>query len=208
MQRLNRLQNTLELFLADASTGQLRTILTEQDSTWVDVVRRPDLAEQADRASPGSASATAGITSTSCRATASRSSCSHRVRFDVLDVVTIDDKGGWLYYLASPDNPTQRYLWRVRLDGKGKAEQVTPAALAGVTRLQHLARRRATRGTPYSNMSTPPTIDLVRLPTHASVRTVVTNEKLKAKLAAVEARNHRVREGRRSTAASCSTDTS
>jgi len=38
IQRLNRLQNTLELFLADASTGQLRTILTEHNNTWVPVV--------------------------------------------------------------------------------------------------------------------------------------------------------------------------
>ena len=36
VQRLNRLQNTLQLFLADATTGQLRTILTERDSAWVE----------------------------------------------------------------------------------------------------------------------------------------------------------------------------
>lgn len=42
VQRLNRLQNTLELVLADARTGAVRTILTERDSTWVEVVDRPD----------------------------------------------------------------------------------------------------------------------------------------------------------------------
>ena len=46
VQRLNRLQNTLELFLADASTGQLRTILTEHDNTWVAGGERPHLAQQ------------------------------------------------------------------------------------------------------------------------------------------------------------------
>ena len=40
--------------------------------------------------------------------------------FDVLEVQGIDPKGGWLYYIASPDNPAQRYLFRTRLDGKGK----------------------------------------------------------------------------------------
>ena len=38
LQRLNRLQNTDEVMLGDVRTGQVRTVLTERDSTWVDVV--------------------------------------------------------------------------------------------------------------------------------------------------------------------------
>ena len=38
LQRLNRLQNTDEVMLGDARTGQVRTVLTERDSAWVDVV--------------------------------------------------------------------------------------------------------------------------------------------------------------------------
>ena len=38
LQRLNRLQNTDEVMLGDARTGTVRTVLTEHDSTWVDVV--------------------------------------------------------------------------------------------------------------------------------------------------------------------------
>ena len=38
LQRLNRLQNTNEVMLGDARTGQVRTVLTERDTTWVDVV--------------------------------------------------------------------------------------------------------------------------------------------------------------------------
>ena len=37
LQHLNRLQNTLEVMLGDAATGRVRTVLTERDSTWVDV---------------------------------------------------------------------------------------------------------------------------------------------------------------------------
>ena len=35
---MNRLQNTDRVLLADAVTGGTRTVLTEQDSAWVDVV--------------------------------------------------------------------------------------------------------------------------------------------------------------------------
>ena len=38
LQRLNRLQNTIEVMLGDARTGAVRTVLTERDSAWVDVV--------------------------------------------------------------------------------------------------------------------------------------------------------------------------
>ena len=38
VQQLNRLQNTLDLLLADARTGAVRTVMVEQDSAWVEVV--------------------------------------------------------------------------------------------------------------------------------------------------------------------------
>src|SRR5258705_11122719 len=38
LQRMNRLQNTDRVMLADAATGGTRTVLTERDSAWVDVV--------------------------------------------------------------------------------------------------------------------------------------------------------------------------
>ncbi len=183
VQRLNRLQNTLQLFLADASTGQLRTILTEQDSAWVNVVN--DLTWLDKGRSFTWVSERDGWQHVYL---VSRNGQSVRLltpgAFDVLDVVAIDDKDGWLYYSASPDNPTQRYLWRTRLNGKGKAEQVTPASLAGVN-AYNVSPDATHAWHTYSNISTPPTIDLVRLPTHATVRTVVTNEKLKAKVAAL-----------------------
>src|SRR2546430_2502162 len=38
LQRMNRLQNTERVMLADAATGATRTVLTERDTAWVDVV--------------------------------------------------------------------------------------------------------------------------------------------------------------------------
>ena len=37
IQRTNRIQNRIDVLLADAGTGQSRVILTESDSAWVDV---------------------------------------------------------------------------------------------------------------------------------------------------------------------------
>jgi len=37
LQRLNRLQNTLDLLFADAATGKTKTVFTETDSCWIDI---------------------------------------------------------------------------------------------------------------------------------------------------------------------------
>lgn len=51
--------------------------------------------------------------------------------FDVMRICGIDHAAGLVYYLASPDNATQRYLYRASLDGKSAAERVTPDAFEG-----------------------------------------------------------------------------
>src|ERR1700709_1232046 len=50
--------------------------------------------------------------------------------------VRVDSAAGWIYFTASPDAPTQLYLYRSRLDGSGKAERVTPAAQIGTHQYQ------------------------------------------------------------------------
>src|SRR3954462_14460904 len=42
-------------------------------------------------------------------------------------IVAIDTTSGWVYYSASPDNPTQSYLYRSPLRGPARAERITPA---------------------------------------------------------------------------------
>lgn len=32
--------------------------------------------------------------------------------FDMVSLAAVDEPGGWAYYIASPDNATQRYLYR------------------------------------------------------------------------------------------------
>ena len=130
VQRLNRLQNTHEVMLGDARTGEVRTVLTEQDSTWVDVV--DDLVWLNGGQEFTWVSERDGWKHVYA---VSRDGKSVRLvtkgDFDVVEVEGIDDKGGWLYYVASPDNPAQKYLFRARLDGKGGRERLSPGDRAG-----------------------------------------------------------------------------
>jgi dipeptidyl-peptidase 4 len=51
--------------------------------------------------------------------------------FDVMGIVRIDEKNNDVYFYASPDNATQKYLYRAKLNGKGTPERLTPANQQG-----------------------------------------------------------------------------
>ncbi|MDX2121933.1 MAG: prolyl oligopeptidase family serine peptidase, partial [Gemmatimonadota bacterium] len=100
---------------------------------------------------------------------------------DIADVVQVDAKGGWLYYSASPENPTQRYLYRARLDGSGAMERLSPMGQFG-THSYNLAPGGRFAIHSFSSVSSPPVTELVRLPGHDVVRTLADNAALKHRM--------------------------
>ena len=47
--------------------------------------------------------------------------------FDVISFQAMDEKSNTVYFMASPTNATQQYLYKTKLDGTGKMERVSPA---------------------------------------------------------------------------------
>jgi dipeptidyl-peptidase-4 len=181
LQRLNRLQNTNEVMLGDARTGKVRTVLTERDSTWVELVDNISWIQEGR-----------SFTWVSERDgwnhvyLVSRDGKSVRLltrgSFDVVKVLGTDEKGGWLYYLASPDRPTQRYLYRSRLTGKGSPQLLSARGERGTHGYDHAPNFRYAFET-YSSFGSPPVVRLVRLPGHQVIRTLVDNAGLRSRLA-------------------------
>jgi dipeptidyl-peptidase-4 len=180
LQRLNRLQNSDEVMLGDARTGAVRTVLTERDSTWVDVVddvvwlkggRQFTWVSERDGWKHVYAVDRDGK---SVRLVT-------RGDYDVLEIEGIDDKGGWLYYVASPDNPTQKYLFRSRLDGKGAPERISPRHEPGTHAYDRSPNYKYALET-YSSLGTPPVVRLVRLPNNQVIRTLVDNQRLRERV--------------------------
>ncbi len=101
---------------------------------------------------------------------------------DIIEHATIDEAGGWLYYYASPTNGTQKYLYRSRLDGTGKPERVTPPDQPG-THDYDFSPDTSWAFHTYSTFDSPPTVDLVRLPEHESVRVLEDNQELRKRVA-------------------------
>jgi dipeptidyl-peptidase-4 len=192
LQHLNRLQNTLTLFLGNATTGAVRPVLVEHDSTWVDVVN--DLRWIDDGKAFTWMSERDGWRHLYV---VSRDGKSVRLvtpgAFDVHnpaslfgenEVLGVDEKTNDVYFTASPDNPTQLYLYRVAMDGRTPMQRVTPANEPGTHGYDISPSGRFAVHT-WSRFGVPPTIELVRLPSHEVVRTLVDNAPLKARLATV-----------------------
>ena len=131
LQHLNRLQNTDQLMIADAATGNVRTILTEKDDAWVDI-HMPKMRWLGGGKSFLWISERDGWQHVYA---VSRDGTNSKLitpgNFDVVNIQAVDEPGGWLYYTASPDNAAQRYLFRTRLDGTGSAEKITPDSQKG-----------------------------------------------------------------------------
>jgi dipeptidyl-peptidase-4 len=184
LQHLNRLQNTLKLMLGNAETGEIRTILTERDDAWVEVVNDLNwmnagknftwVSERDGWNHMYIASRNSGDTELITRGD-----------YDVIRIAGMDMERGWVYFIASPDNPTQRFLYRCRLDGKGKAERITPMNMGGSHSYQVSPEGRWAIHT-YSSFGVPPVIDLVRLPSHETIRILESNRKLHAKVEALK----------------------
>ena len=104
--------------------------------------------------------------------------------YDVISIVHVDAEGGWLYYLASPQHPAQRYLFRARLDGS-RSERITPGNQPG-THSYQIAPGAEWALHRYSRFGRAPVTDLVRLPDHVSRSVVLPNTRLKTALKAIE----------------------
>jgi len=183
VQHFNRLQNTLTVLLGDASTGSYRTLMVERDDAWVDAV---DTWPWLDNGGY-------------FLWTSERDGWRHVYRvsrdgqslelvtpgeLDVTSIETVDEKGGWLYYTAAPDNPLERHLLRARLDASGIVERLTPTDASG-THSYQISPSGAWGLHTHSSFGQPPTIDFVQLPGHVVKRVMVDNSEPRGRLDAL-----------------------
>lgn len=182
-QQLNRLQNTNHFISGNPQSGETEIIFTDRDDCWVEVMREWRWIENGARFLwLSERDGWQHLYSVSIKDQSVRLLTPGD--YDVISLVGVDEKEGCAYFIASPDNATQRYLYRAPLDGSGKAERVTPASQPGTH-----AYRFSTDGQwafhTYSSFGQPAIIELISLPDHKVVRVLADNKDLRAKLAAL-----------------------
>jgi len=177
IQQLNRLQNTNKVWIGDVITMDLKKLFVDKDDAWIDI---HDNIQWMDNEKY--------FTWTSEKDgwlhlyLASRDGKEMNdiigTPMDVVRINCIDEKGGFVYYIASPENFTQRYLYRSKLNGKGKPERISPADMPGQHAYQMSPDARWAIHT-FQNRNTPPVISLVSLPNHKTVRILEDNAEAK-----------------------------
>ncbi|MDD3063375.1 MAG: DPP IV N-terminal domain-containing protein, partial [Massilibacteroides sp.] len=95
--------------------------------------------------------------------------------FDFIRQVGIDKEKGLVYFTASPENYTQRYLYSARLFGKGEVKRLSSSNQAGQHNYDMSPTGKWAVHT-FSNAVTPSVIDMVSFPGHCSVRVIEENK--------------------------------
>jgi dipeptidyl-peptidase-4 len=181
LEHLNRQQNKNEVLLADAASGAGRQIFEDQDAAWVDVMDEikwiddgQDFLWLSERDGWRHAYAVSMDGKSVQLITPGA--------YDVMGIEGVDEKNGWLYFSASPENATQGYLYRAHLNGSGGVERVSPASEAGTHRYDISPNGRWAFHT-YSRADVTPVSDLVELPGHHRERVLEDNAALRANAA-------------------------
>ena len=141
IQQLNRKQNHSKLYIADALKGSAKMIQEESDEAWVDLFQLGNPYEIDYTNNFSFLKETNSILWAS-----EKDGWRHlyqvslegkpevlitKGKYDVIDLKHINSKEGYVYYLASPDNATQKYLYKSKLNGKGKNKLLSPESLKG-----------------------------------------------------------------------------
>jgi dipeptidyl-peptidase-4 len=118
-ERLNRVQNRLDLLLADSASGVSHSILNEEDPQWINVKLAPRFLASGKQFLWAS----------------ERAGFRHLYLYDVEgklekqltsgnwqvdDIAGIDEKGRRVFYTSTEESPAERQLYSVALDGTNK----------------------------------------------------------------------------------------
>lgn len=186
IERLSRSRDRREFFLASPD-GNLRSIFRESDPAWVVasqgknaglmwicegqafiVISEKDGWRHAYRYSRDG----------------KQSSLLTPGEFDIIDRAVVDEAGGWFYFYASPKNATEKYLYRVPLDGSGKLERITPTDQPGTHDYDFSPDAKWALHT-VSKFDAPPVVELIEVAGHRVIKVVEANQKLHERATAV-----------------------
>jgi dipeptidyl-peptidase-4 len=173
VQHLNRRQNQSDLLLCNAQTGASQVIYTEKDSAWVDILPLWDddyiwggwdwINNGSEFIWPSEKDGWRHLYRVS--RDGKKEVRITNGNYDVMDISCIDEKGGYIYFMASPANATQKYLYRTKLNGKGKEERISPAGQPG-THDYSISPNAGFARHLFSNLTTPYTDEMISLPDH------------------------------------------
>lgn len=189
IQQLNRKQNQLTVWAYIPLTKQLTKVYSEVEDTWVDI-GYPDVSASGW----GNNDLPLVDNNNSFLRMTESDKWRHIYKvdlrtgdktlitpgnYDIASMRSPADKV--IYYMASPTNSTQRYLYSVDLKGKGKDKRITPESFSGINGYNVSPNGKFAVHT-HQSIHEPRTARLISLPDHKVIKTLAENKGYREKL--------------------------
>ncbi|WKK67186.1 S9 family peptidase [Lutimonas zeaxanthinifaciens] len=192
IQQMNRHQNTLIVWAYIPSTKALRKVYTEKEKTYIELLY-PDISSN----SWGSNDLELTPDKDAFLRMTENDGWRHIYKvnintgekvlvtpfdYDVASMRVPTKKE--VYYMASPENSMQRYLYLTDLKGKGKQKRLTPESFQGVNNYNVSPNGKYAIHT-HQSSKIPRTVRFISLPDHETIKTIVDNKAYSEKLASL-----------------------
>jgi len=183
IQQLNRRQNSNTVWIGNTKTMGLNTIFIDKDDAWLDIHDNIMWLEN-EKYFTWTSEKDGWLHLYKVSRDGKEFSTITKGNIDVVRINCIDPKGGYVYYIASPENYTQRYLYRSKIDGSKAPERVSPQEQSGQHAYQISADAKYAIHT-FQNSKTPNKISLINLQKHTPIRVLENNKELLNKVNAL-----------------------
>ena len=173
LQQLNRKQNESRLYFANAKTGQAKLMYEEKEEAWISIRTAWEDENMWKWIDEGKSFL--WITEKdgwrhvyAISKDGKKETLITKGEYDMIQPTLVDEKEGYLYFMASPDQSTDSYLYRTPLNGKGKAERLTPSDQEGSHSYQLTPDAKYAIHS-FSNYYTRPIREEISLPDHVAL---------------------------------------
>lgn len=141
IQQLNRKQNQSKIYNCNIQKNESKVIYTENDAAWIDVLStwentygltyRHEFKWINNRQEFLWFSEKDGWRHLYRIGKDGTENLITKGDYDVMDLLAFNEVKNEIYFYATPDNATQKYLYKSSMNGKGKATRVTPKEFEG-----------------------------------------------------------------------------
>ncbi|MCG8332511.1 MAG: S9 family peptidase [Chitinophagales bacterium] len=191
IQQLNRKQNHLKIWAYKPSSKSINLIYEEREETWVDIRYPGEFAPWFDDNDLYMSDENSFLrmvedewrNAYKIDITTGKSSLVSPGNYDVAQIA--GTAKNTLYYIASPDNSTQRYLYSVDLNGSKKDKRITPEQFEGVNTYNISPNGKYGIHTHTSALKANSS-NLISLPDHQIIKPLVSNEDFAKKIATLD----------------------
>ncbi len=192
VQQLNRHQNESRIYTCNPKSGESKMLYSEKDKAWIDVYTPWENVYAIDFRHKftfinnnkeflwlSEKDGWRHLYRMSVDKTSSKEILITKGNYDVMDIRLVDEKNNYVYFLASPNNATQKYLYKTKLDGSGELEKVSPEDQVGTHNYTISSNGEYARHT-FSNHYTKSMNELINLKSNTALEE---DKSIKARMA-------------------------